>query len=119
MNMTHIKGRNVRQAQLLGPRYMTIAAVVEATGVTKAAVAKWLDSGRVRALKVGRRRYVDRASLARYLGEEAGGLFGITLGISGATASPLASREGNARGQPPEPVLNATPTPPKPPFGEG
>lgn len=119
MTMASTKGRNVRQAQLLGPGYMTIADVVAATGVTKAAVAKWLDSGRVRALKVGRRRYVDRASLARYLGEEAGGLLGITLSGGASAARAPASRALAGPGQPPAPAPNAAPTPRKPPLGVG
>lgn len=117
--MASTKGRNVRQAQLLGPGYMTIAAVVDATGVTKAAVAKWLDAGRVRALKVGRRRYVDRASLARYLGEEAGGLLGITLSAGKPAARAPASRAVAGTGQSPGGGANAAPTPLKPPLGVG
>jgi predicted site-specific integrase-resolvase len=61
-----------KQEAILGAKgYLPIALVAEKAGVTRATVDLWIKGGEVKSLQVGRRKYVERASLVKYLGTDA------------------------------------------------
>ena len=65
------------QAKLLGPGYLTLQDTARICGVTRMAVGFWVRDRKVLALRVRRRVYVERASLASYLGAEAAEKLGV------------------------------------------
>lgn len=65
-----------QQAEILSDQgYVTVARVASACGVSRMAISLWIRDGRVKVLRVGRRTYVERASLASYLGSDAVRIF--------------------------------------------
>ena len=59
--------------------YVTAGRAAELLTIPRQAVAKLCDSGELRHVRMGRRRYVELASIAKYAGPDAAKLLGIAV----------------------------------------
>lgn len=61
------KHRDAQVVQMQKRGFITAAAAAEIAGVARVTIYYWLNTGKVRAVKKGEARYVDRQSLREYL----------------------------------------------------
>jgi len=64
-----LRGRPVSTAP---PGYMTVPEVAHLLGCVHSTVYRWLNKGKVREIRVGAQRYVERKSLQAFLGDASG-----------------------------------------------
>lgn len=58
-----------KQTELMRQRgYLTVSEAAKRCGVSDGTVRRWIQEGEVREVRVGKRHFVERKSLADYLG---------------------------------------------------
>lgn len=69
--------RKTRDSTLERKGYVTVKEAAERCQQAQSTVYRWLDTGAVEGLQVGRSRYVKLASLVEFIGKDAAKLLGL------------------------------------------
>lgn len=73
--------RSDKQAALMASKgYLALPTVARALGLSHQTVAMWVEAGKVKAIRVASRVYLEEKSVVAHVGQEATKLLGVGAG---------------------------------------